>query len=386
MVTLFRQRRWRIASRAVVFLLALLALATFFSTDHLAAFGGSPDEATLTRMRASKQFKDGAFQSSEPTGLMSVGMFETTRHWLFGDEQRAPLCPLPLFVGGASRLRTPSVSGLRVTWLGHSTTLIEIDGSAVLTDPIWSDRASPSTLVGPRRFHPPPLAMKDLPHLDAVLVSHEHYDHLDMETVRALAARGVPFHVPLGIGAHLLAFGVPKKQIVEHDWWENGRLPSGLEIVSTPGRHFNGRGVPGRVGALWTSWSLVGSTHRVFVSGDTGLTEAFREIQKREGPFDLALLEIGQYDPAWGDIHLGPQGALDAFAMLGAKHLLPIHWATFELGFHAWSEPAETVTALAQKRGVSLVMPMLGEPVEPTVAARVSPWWRSQPPTAPKCP
>jgi L-ascorbate metabolism protein UlaG (beta-lactamase superfamily) len=208
-----------------------------------------------------------------------------------------------------------------------------------------------------------------------------------METVRALAARGVPFHVPLGIGAHLATFGVPKKQIVEHDWWDNSRLPSGLEIVSTPARHFNGRGVPGRIGALWTSWSLVGSSHRVFVSGDSGLTEAFREIQKREGPFDLALLEIGQYDPSWGDIHLGPQGALDAFAMLGAKHLLPIHWSTFQLGFHAWSEPAETLTALAAKRGgVSLVMPLLGEPVEPTVAARVNPWWRSQPPGAPGCP
>jgi L-ascorbate metabolism protein UlaG (beta-lactamase superfamily) len=255
----------------------------------------------------------------------------------------------------------------------------------IVTDPNWSERASPSTIVGPRRFHPPPLAIADLPKVDAVVISHEHFDHLDMASVRALAARGAVFHVPLGIGAHLDTFGVPAAQIVEHDWWEPATIGD-LEIVSTPARHFNGRGVPWRTGALWTSWSLVGPAHRVFFSGDTGLTEAFREIAAKKGPFDVALLEIGQYHPDWGDIHLGPKGALDALTLLGAKHLLPIHWGTFSLAYHAWSEPAETLVVEGEKRGAPLVVPRLGEPVEPTVAAPVETWWRDQPPLAGRCP
>jgi L-ascorbate metabolism protein UlaG (beta-lactamase superfamily) len=365
----------------------LLAL-TFISTEHFRAFGGVPDAGTLARMRASPHFVDGKFQDDEPTSVMSAGSaWASFKHWAFGREMRVPSCPLPLVTDAAVRLGTASASGLRVTWLGHSTTLIEIDGATILTDPVWGERASPSRWVGPRRFHPPPLALADLPHLDAVLISHEHYDHLDMGTVRALAARGVPFHVPLGIGGHLRAWGVPAAQIVEHDWWESATLPAGLRLVSTPSRHFNGRGFPGRVGSLWTSWSLVGPRHRLFFSGDTGRTDAFRQIALREGPFDVALLEIGQYDPSWGDIHLGPLGALDAQAALHAKVLLPIHWATFNLGFHAWSEPAETLVRQAALRAASVATPRLGEPVDFTVPLPSTPaWWRALPPIAAACP
>jgi L-ascorbate metabolism protein UlaG (beta-lactamase superfamily) len=383
-------RWWRRARRVLGLLLALagvLLVLTWISTDHFRAFGGVPSAATRERMRASPRFVEGRFQNREATSVMAPGSaWRALRHWALGREMRVPTCPLPLVPDAAARLRQPSASGLRVTWLGHSTTLIEIDGAVVLTDPVWSERASPSRWVGPRRFHPPPLALADLPRLDAVLVSHEHYDHLDMATVRALAARGVPFHVPLGIGAHLTAWGVPAAQIVEHDWWQGAALAGGVQLVSTPGRHFNGRGVPWRVGALWTSWSLVGPRHRVFFSGDTGRTESFREIAAREGPFDVALIEIGQYDPSWGDIHLGPDGALDAQAALRAEVLLPIHWATFNLGYHDWSEPAETLVRQAAARGAAIVTPRLGEPLEPTRPSPTSAWWRALPPIAAACP
>ena len=369
--------------------LSLIALAlTFLSTDRFLAFGAAPSGGTLSRIERSPEFAHRRFENLEPTTLMLHGsMWGSFQHWAFGPEMRVPNCTLPIVADSAARLAAAPSSGLRITWLGHSTALIEIDGARILTDPIWSERASPSRWVGPRRFHPPPLALRDLPPLDAVVISHEHYDHLDMETVRALAKRGVAFHVPLGIGPHLSLWGVKKSQITEHDWWQSDTLQGGVRVVSTPARHFNGRGVPGRIGALWTSWSLIGPQHRVFFSGDTGMAQSFGEIAAREGPFDVAMLEIGQYHLSWGDIHLGPLGALDAHVALGAKTLLPIHWGTFELGFHAWSEPAETLARAAHERGIALVTPRIGEPVEPTLAtSTTTTWWRALPPLAAHCP
>jgi L-ascorbate metabolism protein UlaG (beta-lactamase superfamily) len=382
-----RLGRWlAYAALGVVTLALVVVVFAWLSTDHFAAFGGSPDAA---RLRASPQFVGDRFQNPEPTHLMAGRKWAWAfEEWFFGKEMRTPICPLPVVTDTAARLAAPAASGLRVTWLGHSTTLIEIDGATILTDPVWSERASPSRWVGPKRFAPPPLALAALPHVDAVVVSHEHYDHLDEMTVRALAARGVPFHVPLGIGAHLGAWGVPAAQIVEHDWWQDATLSGGVRVVATPSRHFNGRGLPWRTGALWTSWSLVGPRHRVFFSGDTGPTESLREIARREGPFDVALIEIGQYNAAWGDIHLGPAGALEAFARSGARVLIPIHWGTFVLAYHAWSEPAETLVTEAARRGATVLTPRLGEPIEPTATPPpvTTAWWRAYPPLAAACP
>lgn len=384
-----RHWRWlRVVLTGLLGLLALLLLLTFLSTDQFRAFGAGPTGSVLARNEASPHFVAGRFENAEPTEVMVKGASMTAyfRELLFGGQQRSPSCPLPMVGDALEQLAIVPASGLRITWLGHSTTLIEIDGAVLLTDPNWSEHSSPSRWVGPTRFHPPPIAIEDLPALSAVLISHEHFDHLDMESVRALSKRGVPFHVPLGVAAHLKLWGVPDRQIVQQDWWESRSLPNGVRIVSTPARHFNGRGVPGRTGTFWTSWSLVGPSHRVFFSGDTGLTEGFREVARREGPFDVALLEVGQFHASWGQIHLGPDGALEAHAMLGAKVLIPIHWATFMLGFHGWSEPVETLYNQAKKRGVTLLTPGLAQPVEPTVPTPTTAWWRALPPIAARCP
>ncbi|MBE2254287.1 MAG: MBL fold metallo-hydrolase [Myxococcus sp.] len=378
-----RRRRWLAVPLG---LLVLLLLALVVTTQGCASFGGLPEGQRLARMQASTHWREGRFVNAEPTLVMQEGSAGTLLQWLSSEVMRAPSCQLPVVSDVAARLQKPVASGLRVTWLGHSTTLVELDGAVVLTDPMFSERASPSTLVGPARFHPPPLALSDVPRLDAVVISHDHYDHLDMRSIQALSARGVPFFVGLGVGAHLEAWGVPAAQIVELEWWEERTLPNGLVIASTPARHFSGRRGFGNDRALWTSWTLVGPAHRVFYSGDTGLTDQFKQVRERYGPLDLAMLEIGQWHPSWGSIHLGPRGALEAHAMLGAAHLLPVHWATFELGLHAWNEPPETLVTEAAKTGASVVTPRLGEPVEPLAGERGGPWWRTLPPLAPACP
>lgn len=388
-----RKRAYRVITACASFgWLVLLGL--YVSTDRFKGFGGIASAESLAHIEASKHYDGKQFVNLEPTTLMRASYWDTSKHWLFGKEMRSPTCPLPIVTDGAARLQRAPETGLRVTWLGHSTTLIEIDGAVILTDPNWSERSSPSTWVGPKRFHPPPIAMGDLPKLDAVVISHEHFDHCDMSTIRELAKKPVLFFVPLGVAAHLELWGVPRGQIVESDWWESMKLTagagSGVEITSTPSRHFNGRGLPWRPGSFWTSWTIVGPKHRVFFSGDTGLSElGLKEIREKKGPFDLGMYEIGQHSPDWGDIHLGPAGALDAHALLGAKHLLPIHWATFELAYHDWSEPAETLVTLASsKPDVSVLTPRLGEPIEPTheSAPKGSPWWRPLPPLASACP
>ena len=215
--------------------------------------------------------------------------------------------------------------------------------------------------------------------MDVALVSHDHYDHLDYPTVRELNQRGVPFVTSLGVGAHLQAWGVPAERITELDWWESHRLPgSEVTITAAPSQHFSGRGLKDRNATLWSSLVIRSDRHSVFFSGDTGLTAEYAEIRERLGPFDLVMLEVGAHHPAWGDIHLGPDNALKAHQLLGGGVLLPVHWGTFSAG-HARLGPASRnmLHAQADRQGMPLLMPMLGQAVEPAHVERAKPWWRS---------
>lgn len=297
--------------------------------------------------------------------------------FLFGGERRVPNGPLPVLNPLASWARW-SQSGLRATWLGHSTVLLEIDGYRVLTDPVWGPRASPSRFIGPKRSHPMPVSIDELPPLDAVIVSHDHYDHLDYSTMRQMRRMRVPIITSLGVGAHLERFGIAAERIVELDWWESHRVRNtGLTLTAAPSQHFSGRGLTDRNHTAWSSFAIESERHKVFFSGDTGLTEEYTEIRERLGPFDLVMMEVGAFHPAWSNIHLGPQNALAAHALLGGGPLLPIHWATFSLALHPWDEPAETLLKLAPDDGAQLWMPRLGEAFEPSHEHRIQPWWRN---------
>ncbi len=364
---------------ALIAVVVVLVIVLLGSTEWLDAFGAAPKGERLARIQRSSNYLDGAFRNPDVTSLGVDGsMRETLRRWLRGREQRVPPGPIPIVVRTRADFAQPPASGLRATWLGHSTVLVEIDGARILMDPVWARRVSPSSLIGPRRFHAPPLALEDLPPLDAILASHDHYDHLDRGVVRALARTAAQsrarFVVPLGVGAHLERWGVPAARITELDWAESTTVGP-LTITATPARHFSGRGLKDRNHTLWASWSVSGPRHRVFHSGDTGPFPGFADIGARHGPFDLTLIKIGAYGETWPDIHLTPEQAVDAHAKLQGRVLLPIHWGTFNLAFHAWDEPAERVVAAAPAG--TLVMPRPGESVEPATARPVNAWWRA---------
>ncbi len=344
------------------------------------ALGKRPDGARLERMRSSALWGGEGFRNIHPIlpGLRDpAAKMPSLSEFLCGGERRVPRRPLPAVSPGEAWVQAPA-SGLRVTWLGHSTTLIEIEGYRVLTDPVWGPRASPSRLIGPKRFQPVPVAVRGLPPIDLVVISHDHYDHLDYPTIRELARLNVPFVTSLGVGAHLESWGVPAERIVELDWWQTHQ-PKGTElsVTATPSQHFSGRGLHDRNATLWSSMVIRSARHTVFFSGDTGLTTQFASIRERMGKFDLVMLEVGGLHPAWGDIHLGPEHALEALALLGGGRFMPIHWGTFALATHDWDQPAESLLVQAPAQGVQLLMPKLGEPVEPAHEHDLTPWWRA---------
>jgi len=344
------------------------------------SLGRRPEGSPLERMRASPRWVGEAFRNLHPIlpGLRDPGApMPSLREFLCGGERRVPPGPLPA-VDPLETWGKPPGSGLRATWLGHSTVLIEIDGLRVLTDPVWGPRASPSRFIGPKRFQPVPVALRALPPIDLVVVSHDHYDHLDYPTIRQLRKHTVPFVTSLGVGAHLEAFGIAPERIVELDWWESWSLPNAdLTVTAAPSQHFSGRTIKTRNSTLWSSLVIRSARHAVFFSGDTGLTTEYGEIRTRLGPFDLTMLEVGAWHAAWGDMHLGPENALKAHTLLGGGPFLPIHWGTFALAMHAWDQPAETLLRLAGAAGAQLVMPRLGEPIEPAHGRDVEPWWRT---------
>jgi L-ascorbate metabolism protein UlaG (beta-lactamase superfamily) len=233
--------------------------------------------------------------------------------------------------------------------LGHSTVLIKLDGGWWLTDPVFAERASPFSFAGPKRFHAPPLAIDELPPLRAVILSHDHYDHLDHDAILRLAPKAELFLAPLGVGDRLVRWGIDAGKVRQFDWWQETQL-GGVRLAAVPAQHFSGRGLGDGDRSLWVSWVIDAADLRLFFSGDTGYHAGFGEIGERYGPFDLTMLETGGYDPQWADVHMQPEQTLQAHLDLRGKWLMPIHNGTFDLAFHPWYEPLERIAALAGER------------------------------------
>lgn len=264
---------------------------------------------------------------------------------------------------------------LRITWLGHSSLLIETDGKRFLIDPVWAKYASPIPKLGPERFFDPPLGLTDLPPLDAVIISHNHYDHLDKHAVKTLAKSGVKFYCSLGVGRHLTGWGISISQIEELDWWQQIDLHNGFTLTAAPARHFSGRGMTDRNKTLWASYVIKSPNYSVYYGADSGMHPLFKEIGEQLGPFDLTMLEIGAYNDLWKDIHMGPQDATDAHLALNGNVMMPIHWGTFNLAFHTWTEPAEQVMAEAEKKHIKLLLPRPGFTYVYNGESYIDKWW-----------
>jgi L-ascorbate metabolism protein UlaG (beta-lactamase superfamily) len=332
--------------------------------------GDRADGERGERYARSPQFADGKFRNTVPgTEVTAAAMPRILAATVQDRDRRHPHGPIPLV--------TPETGGegLYVTWLGHSTAIIEIEGRRILIDPVWSERCSPSRLVGPKRLHEPPIALRELPPIDAILISHDHYDHLDMPTIRHLVdLQAAPFLVPLGVGAHLERWGVPATRIIELDWNERSTV-AGIEFIATAARHFSGRGLT-RDETLWSSWVIAGPTRKAFYSGDTGYFPGFATIGEEHGPFDVALVQVGAYGDAWPDIHMVPEDGVATHVDVRGGLMIPVHWATFNLALHDWAEPADRTWREAKARDVSLAIPRPGERVDVDNPPAVDGWWQ----------
>jgi L-ascorbate metabolism protein UlaG (beta-lactamase superfamily) len=335
----------------------------------------------MTLERAKKSGKK--YLNPEPVTIGGFSMMlKVLPQYLFNKEETEPKQPLGPFTTDAAAFEAAPASGLRVTWFGHSSSLIEIDGQRVLIDPVWDRRASPFSFMGPKRFFEPTLALESLPRLDVILISHDHYDHLGAETVKALVklqpkARWV---TSLGVGRRLRGFGVAAERITELDWTETAFVGS-LRFTAWPSKHFSGRGVLDRFTTLWSAFVIEGSKHRVYYGADTGFWEGMGEIAALYSGFDLVMLEIGAFSPLWSDIHLGPDGAAEAFAVMGGHErnglLMPIHWGLFNLALHGWRQPMERMTEIAAEKALKLWSPRPGEPTEVIRGEALwSSWWK----------
>jgi L-ascorbate metabolism protein UlaG (beta-lactamase superfamily) len=331
----------------------------------------------MSLMRAKREGK--RFLNPVPTAVGGLSlMFKIGPKFFFGAKARSPKhTPGPFRTDSSVYAASPR-SGLRVTWFGHASSLVEIDGVRVLIDPVWDPRAAPTNWAGPKRFFPPPLALGDLPPIDAVLISHDHFDHLGAGTIQRLAqmksTESARWITTLGIGKILSGLGVRADRCAELDWTESVKIGS-VSVTALPARHFSGRSLFNRFETLWASFALVGPRHRVYYGADSGEWDGFREIGERFGPFDLTMLEIGASNPLWAEIHMGPEGALRSFRALGGQGLfMPIHWGLFDLALHHWTQPIEFVSAV---EGLKLWSPTPGVPTEVVVGEQVrSEWWR----------
>jgi len=340
-----------------------LILATTLFLNLYPSFGGSHSEEKIKTFEQSGNYKNKNFVNLIPTSLnMNFGKFVSVlRDYISGIPDQVPENPLPVLPLDSMTIASKSDSLVRITWFGHSAFLLEINEKKILVDPMFGDVPGPHPWLGPRRFsNGIPIAIEKLPQIDLVLFSHDHYDHLDYESVLKLKHKVKNFYVPLGVGSHLEAWGVESHKISELNWWDEIKSDE-LQFVCTPARHFSGRGILDRNTTLWASWVIRSDRFAIYFSGDSGYGPHFKDIGEKYGPFNFAMLECGQYDERWESVHMMPEQTAQASLDLNAEFMMPIHWGAFVLALHSWKDPVERLTNKAQALNVKVITPKIGQ-------------------------
>lgn len=357
-----------------------LTLSVLLSGVLMTSCANYPNSSvhTLNRIESSPQFSEGKFRNEQEIQVFSWSKtWAATKEVLFNkSKQSVPEEAPPIQQLSQDEFNLDAKDALSFARLGHSTLLIQMSGKYFLTDPVFSERVSPVQWMGPKRFHPVPMDIDSIKEIEAVIISHNHYDHLDEGSIKQLKDKVNNFVVPLGIGDKLIAWGVDENKITQLDWWENLKL-NDIEIISTPAQHFSGRGITDSDETLWSSWVIRNPQHSLYFSGDTGYFPGFKEIGNKYGPFDYAFMECGAYNELWRDIHMMPEDSMQAFKDVKGKVMVPIHNGTFDLSTHAWFDPMEQITQLAQKNDVTLLLPQIGQLVKKDEMFVTSTWWKN---------
>jgi L-ascorbate metabolism protein UlaG (beta-lactamase superfamily) len=357
----------------ILAILIIVLTLTVYLYMQQAVFGKLPSGERLEKIKTSPQYKDGFVNASNTPALAEGASYtKIILRSLKGNPAATPTDSLPVV-----KSEFPLVTGKQpvITWFGHSSYLIQVDGLNLLMDPVFSMRASFAQYIGPKAY---PGTMQysvaDLPSIDAVMISHDHYDHLDYNSILELNKKTKHFYVPLGVGSHLEHWGIEASRITELDWWQGATMPSGMQLTATPARHFSGRGFT-RNKTLWASYVLNTGSYKLYLGGDSGYDTHFKQIGEKLGPFDLAILENGQYDANWPYIHMMPEQTVQATIDLDAKVLFPVHWGKYTLALHPWNESAIRVRQAADDRKVQVTMPRIGEQIVVDSKYPSEKWW-----------
>lgn len=360
-----------------ILFLSIFSAGVFFMLffkNFIPAVRGS-DNVHLIKIESSPQYRDGKFNVNGDVLDMAMGDYISTAwDFLFGQNHGTPTMDLPNEPVDLFHFKNPVKGQLNVTWLGHSSLMINVDGYRILTDPVFEKRVS---VFGPTRFNgDAPLDIQHVPSIHAVIISHDHYDHLNKFSIRHLNEKTEKFIVPLAVGALIAEWGVPQNKIVELDWWEEYRFDEQLMVAATPAQHFSGRGLCDRNKTLWASWVIKTPCHSLFFSGDSGYFDGFMEIGEKYGPFDMTFIECGAYNKSWSGVHMFPEQTVQAHLDLNGRILHPIHWGTFNLALHPWYEPMERLTAAALKNNIETATPIVGETILYGKSAPSAEWWQ----------
>lgn len=358
----------------------LLILVIFFALfiNISPEFGGSASKEQKLRYTESENYKEGVFINRGDV-KMSMGfgdMVKSIRGYFGPQPNTTPekrIAVEKIDSTAIANYKGPS----RLVWFGHSAFLLQMEGKNILIDPMFGAVPAPHPMLGGNRFSKVlPIEIAKLPKIDAVIFSHDHYDHLDYGSIQLLKDKVDMFYTPLGVGAHLTEWGVRQEQIVEMDWWEEAKF-QGLSFKCAPAQHFSGRGLTDRGKTLWSSWVIQSATENIFFSGDSGYGSHFKEIGKKFGPFDFAMMECGQYNELWKEIHMMPEETAQAGLDIRAKKIMPIHWGAFKLAMHPWTEPVERVSKKASELGIATTIPKIGAYIY-LDADQISdePWWQ----------